>query len=284
MIRMAYNSAMTNLRYDLNNYIVELRRISNLAATFLMKSDITKMQYLNDIENDIFDYETRFNNERNPYIKREIVFELKREVDLANKEYQILRKNDHVTYYVTDIFEDQGVIKYSKIAGGVVAGTLELFAALYFYKISNILKMKRFKGVAAVFAAYGGNNIYEAMTPILFEHSSAGPVRFFYREAAEILGFENDQGDFAYNSIEFSLSIYAGIRKPIVSQNAKRLADKLIGEAPGTGRLFRNIHSDYLPSWDKKNTVMKLWFLGYSGYKAKLIFWDEKYKLENKYN
>lgn len=281
---MAYNSALTNLRYDLNNYIVELRRISNLAATFLMKSDITKMQYLNDIENDIFDYETRFNNERNPYIKREIVFELKREVDLANKEYQILRKNDHVTYYVTDIFEDQGVIKYSKIAGGVVAGTLELFAALYFYKISNILKMKRFKGVAAVFAAYGGNNIYEAMTPILFEHSSAGPVRFFYREAAEILGFENDQGDFAYNSIEFSLSIYAGIRKPIVSQNAKRLADKLIGETPGTGRLFRNIHSDYLPSWDKKNTVMKLWFLGYSGYKAKLIFWDEKYKLENKYN
>lgn len=144
--------------------------------------------------------------------------------------------------------------------------------------------MKRFKGVAAVFAAYGGNNIYEAMTPILFEHSSAGPVRFFYREAAEILGLENDQGDFAYNSIEFSLSIYAGIRKPIISQNAKRLADKLIGETPGTGRLFRNIHSDYLPSWDKKNTVMKLWFLGYSGYKAKLIFWDEKYKLENKYN
>ena len=284
MIPMAYNSALTNLRYDLNNYIVELRRISNLAATFLMKSDITKMQYLNDIENDIFDYETKFNNERNPYIKREIVFELKREVDLANKEYQILRKNGHVTYYVTDIFEDQGVIKYSKIAGGVVAGTLELFAALYFYKISNILKMKRFKGVAAVFAAYGGNNIYEAMTPILFEHSSAGPVRFFYREAAEILGFENDQGDFAYNSIEFSLSIYAGIRKPIVSQNAKRLADKLIGETPGTGRLFRNIHSDYLPSWDKKNTVMKLWFLGYSGYKAKLIFWDEKYKLDNKYN
>ncbi|HDR2159148.1 TPA: DUF4225 domain-containing protein [Enterobacter cancerogenus] len=281
---MAYNSALTNLRYDLNNYIVELRRISNLAATFLMKSDMTKIQYLNDIENDIFDYETRFNNERNPYIKREIVFELKREVDLANKEYQILRKNDHVTYYVTDIFEDQGVIKYSKIAGGVVAGTLELFAALYFYKISNILKMKRFKGVAAVFAAYGGNNIYEVITPILFVHSSAGPVRFFYREAAEILGFENDQGDFAYNSIEFSLSIYAGIRKPIVSQNAKRLADKLIGETPGTGRLFRNIHSDYLPSWDKKNTVMKLWFLGYSGYKAKLIFWDEKYKLENKYN
>lgn len=106
MIPMAYNSALTNLRYDLNNYIVELRRISNLAATFLMKSDITKMQYLNDIENDIFDYGTRFNNERNPYIQREIVFELKREVDLANKEYQILRKNDHVTYYVTDIFED----------------------------------------------------------------------------------------------------------------------------------------------------------------------------------
>lgn len=66
MIPMAYNSALTNLRYDLNNYIVELRRISNLAATFLMKSDITKMQYLNDIENGIFDYETRFNNERNP--------------------------------------------------------------------------------------------------------------------------------------------------------------------------------------------------------------------------
>ncbi|HDR2159151.1 TPA: DUF4225 domain-containing protein [Enterobacter cancerogenus] len=281
---MAYNSALTNLRYDLNNYIVELRRISNLAATFLMKSDITKMQYLNDIENDIFDYETRFNNERNPYIKREIVFELKREVELANKEYQILRTNDHVTYYVTDIFEDQGVIKYSKIAGGVVAGTLELFAAHYFYKISSTLNIRRFRGVAIVFVAYGANNIYEAMTPVIFEHSSPGAVRIFYREIAEVFGFDKDQGDYAYSFGELSLSIYAGIRKPIVTQHSKRLADKLIGETPGTGRLFRNIHSDYIPSWDNKSTIMRLWFLGYTGYKAKLLFWDEKYKFENKYN
>lgn len=281
---MAYVSALANLRYDLNKYIVELRRVSNLAATFLMKNELTKLGYLNDIENGINDFEFRFNNERNPNKKREIIYEFKKVVDQANKEYQILRTKDYVTYYVTDVFEDNGIIKYSKIAGGIIAGTFELFAAKYYLKLSNSLNIKSFKGVAVVFAAYGANNIYEAMTPLVFEHASPGALRWLYQEGAEIIGLDADDGDFAYSFVELSLSIYAGIRKPIVTQSARRLADHLIGEAPGTGKLFKYIHTDYIPSWNRKNTIMKLWFMGYSGYKAEMLFTDDKYKFSNKYN
>ncbi len=281
---MAYVSALANLRYDLNKYIVELRRVSNLAATFLMENKITKMEYLNDVENEISYYEFAFNNERNPNNRREIIFEFKRKVELANREYQILRTKDYVTYYITDVFEDHGVIKHAKIAGGVIAGTFELFAARYYLKLCNTLNIKTFKGVAVVFAAYGANNIYEAMTPVLFEHASAGPLRWLYREGAEIIGLDAEDGDFAYSFAELSLSIYAGIRKPIITQSAKKLAEPLIGDTPGTGKLFKYINTDYTPSWNRKNTIIKLWFMGYSGYKAEMLFTDDKYKLSNKYN
>lgn len=281
---MAYISALANLRYDLNKYIVELRRVSNLAATFLIKNELTKLEYLSEIENDINYYEFKFNNEHNPNKKRELLFEFKKVVELANKEYQILRTKDHVTYYVTDVFEDHGVIKYAKIAGGVVAGSLELFAAKYYFKLSETLNIKSFRGVSVVFAAYGANNIYEAMTPVLFEHASPGLLRLLYQEGAEIIGLNTDDGDLAYSFVELSLSIYAGIRKPIVTQNAKRLADPLIGDAPGTGKLFKYTHTDYTPSWNRKNTIMRLWFLGYSGYKAEMLFTDDKHLFSNKYN
>ncbi|HFU5061357.1 TPA: hypothetical protein ACH58I_004868, partial [Escherichia coli] len=88
---MAFVSALVNLRYDLNKYIVELRRISNLAATFLMEDDFIKNFYLNEVEISINNYNFRFNNERNPFKQREIVFELKEEVELEKKEYDILR-------------------------------------------------------------------------------------------------------------------------------------------------------------------------------------------------
>lgn len=101
---MAFVTALTHLRYSLNNHIVELRRVSNLAATFIIKNELTRMGYLNDIEHDISDVEFRFNNEFNPFKQQEIVFEFASSVELAKREYQILRMKDHVTYYVTDVF------------------------------------------------------------------------------------------------------------------------------------------------------------------------------------
>ncbi|WP_318366239.1 DUF4225 domain-containing protein [Enterobacter sp.] len=275
---MAFVSALTNLKYSFNQHVTKLRRVANLAETFIFKDELIKMDFHNDIEMTIKNYEFEFDTERNPNKQQEIIFELMREVDLTEKEYQILRAKDHLTYYITDIFEEHGVIKYTKVATGIFSGSMQLLSAKYFHEISNRFNIKYFKGVSAVFAAYGANNIYESITPILYENAESGPVRWAFREAAELIGLEVNDGDFSYDFIELSLSVYAGIRKPVLLNSPKRLAEKILGDAPGTGKLFRYIPLDHAASWKTKNTIMKLWFIGHSGYKAEMLFSGDKHK------
>ncbi|EBP4342234.1 DUF4225 domain-containing protein [Salmonella enterica] len=278
---MAYVSALSHLRYDLNNYIVDLRRIANLAATFLIEDQFIKISYLNEIEMSISDYEFRFNNERNPFKQREIIFELSNEVELERKEYDILRTKDRVTYLITDIFEEHGVLKYTKIAGGVVTGSLELFTSVVYYQLGKRLNLKSLRGVSAIFAAYGTDNIWESMSPLIYEHSSAGPFRKLVRAVAGELGISEDNSDLGYSFVEFSLSLYNTFGARTLSPSVKRLATTSIGrKRPGTGRLFYNISLDYTTKWSKMSTTMKIWNVGYTGYKAKLEYLDDKYKFK----
>ncbi len=277
---MAYVSALAHLRYDLNNYIVELRRISNLASVFLIKDEFIRNSYLNEIEMSIKDYESRFNNERNPLKQREIIFELKEDVELENKEYQLLRMKDHVTYMVTDIFEEHGVLKYAKMAGGVVTGGLELFTAYGYERLSKTLHLKRLRGIAVIFAAYGVDNIWESVSPLVYEEASAGPLRRIIRGISEEFGLSEDNSDLGYSFIEFSLSVYGTFSARKLFPNANRLAAGVGRKRPGTGRLFNNVSWDYASKWSKMSTNMKIWNIGYTGYKAKLEFYDEGYKFK----
>ncbi|EQA0095455.1 DUF4225 domain-containing protein, partial [Escherichia coli] len=267
---MAFVSALVNLRYDLNKYIVELRRISNLAATFLMEDDFIKNFYLNEVEISINNYNFRFNNERNPFKQREIVFELKEEVELEKKEYDILRMKDHVTYMVTDMFEEQGVLKYVKIFGGVATGGIELFTAYGYYQLGKTLHLRRLRGIAIVFASYGVDNIWESVSPLIFEEANAGPLRRVIRGIAGEFGISEDDSDLGYSFVEFSLSLYNTFNARKLFPNENRLVIGVGRKRPGTGRLFNNVSWDYASKWSKMNTNMKIWNLGYSAYKAKL--------------
>lgn len=118
-------SAFSHLRYDLDTYIIELQRVANLAASFLIRDSLIRHDYLRDINSSIRDYQSRFDAEINPQKKIGIIEELKAELKLTEKEYQMLRMKDRVIYAVTDVFEEHGVLKYAKIAGGVVGGGIE---------------------------------------------------------------------------------------------------------------------------------------------------------------
>lgn len=131
--------------------------------------------------------------------------------------------------------------------------------------------------------AYGINNVYESVSPIIYENSQAGPLRELYRKAAELAGMDNDVGDLGYSGIEVSLSIYAAIRSPVLSQNPGRLVNKHLFEKPGTGKLFRYVNNDYITKWASKNGVMKIYFVGKSAYDIKAKFYDGNYKFDDNY-
>ncbi|MEW5291557.1 DUF4225 domain-containing protein [Erwinia papayae] len=280
---MAIN-AYSHLRYDLDNYIVELQRVSELAATFLIKDALNRHDYLREISADIRDYQSRFDNEKNPHIQTGIIEELKAELKLAEREYQMLRMKDYVTYVVTDIFEEHGVIKYAKVAGGVLGGGMQIWGGVELIKMGKSVNMKRLKGMGAVMIAHGMSNTYESVSPLLFEHSQSSVLRKVYRKAAELAGMSDDEGDFAYSGVELSLSIYAAIKSPVLTQNPGRLVKKYLFEQPGTGKLFRYVNKDYITKWASKNGMMKLYFMGSSANKIKATFYDEKYKYDESFS
>ncbi|WP_267432510.1 DUF4225 domain-containing protein [Erwinia psidii] len=255
--------------------------MSELAATFLIKDALNRHDYLREISADIRDYQSRFDNEKNPHNQTGIIEELKAELKLTEREYQMLRMKDHVTYIVTDVFEEHGVMKYAKVAGGIVAGGAEAWGGYQLAKIGKSLHVKKFQGAGLMLILYGANNMYEAASPLIYEHKDAGALRNIYRKAAKMAGLGDDEGDLAYSGVEFSLTLYAAVRAPVLAQNPGRLVSKYLGEAPGTGKLFRHVSGDFMSKWASKNGAMKLYFVGKSLHDAKGEFLDEKYKFDN---
>lgn len=160
---------------------------------------------------------------------------------------------------------------------------MEAWGRFRLAKLGNSLRIKRLKGVDIILALYGANNVYESVTPVLYEHSESGPIRYFYRKAAELAGLSNDEGDQAYSSVELSLSLYAAVRTPVLTQNPGRLVSKYLGEQPGTGKLFRHVSNDFITKWASKNGVMKLYFGLDSAKEIKAKFYDDEYKYDEKF-
>lgn len=273
-------AGIAHFRYDLNRYISELRRVSNLAATFLIKSSIVRQEYLQDVEEGIRTYEKRFNANVNPYDNVKVIDDLKSELNLTNKEYQILRMKDYATYIITDVFEEHGVIKYAKIGAGVVSGGAEAWAGYQLAKVGKNLRSRSFMGMGVILVSYGLNNIYESASPVFYEQAQVGPLRKIYRKAAELAGLNDDDGDFAYSGVEFALTVYAAIRTPVMQQHSSRLVTRYIGERPGTGKIFRYVNNDFVSKWSKKNIALKLYFGVDSARKFKATFIDDGYKFD----
>lgn len=61
-------------------------------------------------------------------------------------------------------------------------------------------------------ATHGVSNMYESITPLLYEDQEVGPLRYFYRLAAERLGYDKYHGDFAYSVADFSVTAYSAYK------------------------------------------------------------------------
>ncbi|SUW63352.1 Uncharacterised protein [Buttiauxella agrestis] len=59
-------SAISHLKYDLDNYAVALKRVANLAAGFFLEDAIIRMNYLKEIDDYINEMNYRFHQTFDP--------------------------------------------------------------------------------------------------------------------------------------------------------------------------------------------------------------------------
>lgn len=274
-------AAIAHLKYDLDNYVVALKRVANLAAAFLFEDPIIKMNYLKEIDDYVNDMNYRFHQTFDTNERMRVINDVKAEADMAEREYQILRQGNFTTYFTTEIFEDQGVLKYAKITGGVVAGGLQFYAGKSLISLNKKLHLRSLNTLGFTLVAYGLNNMYESISPVLFEHQKAGWVRQFYRKGAAMLGQDKYAGDIAYNATDIAVTIFAATQMPVLKGSPKRLVTRGIFEPPGNGMLFRNITQDYISKWNKKNLAMKIFFVGSKVYQVKAEFIDGGYRYQD---
>ncbi|MFD0710206.1 MULTISPECIES: DUF4225 domain-containing protein [Photorhabdus] len=272
---------ISHLSYDLNNYASLLKRKAHLAASFFIEDSQLRMSYLKEID-DFVNIKTReFKNTFDVNEKKRLVYEVKDEYEVTEKEYQVLRRKDYTKYIVTDIFEDHGVVKYAKIGGGVVAGGVQMFAGLAVFNSGRLVKSRTVQSVGVVLAAHGVNNFYESISPILYEHQDIGWVREGYRHVSHALGYGDGVADVAYSSVDFVASLYGTYGmlklKPVKSKNNISGGYPV---KPGAGKLFRYINSDLARKWQLTPKPMLTIQVLSSGYKVKLLI-DDIYKLHD---
>ncbi|AKH64749.1 MULTISPECIES: DUF4225 domain-containing protein [Photorhabdus] len=272
---------ISHLSYDLNNYASSLKRKAHLAASFFIEDSQLRMSYLKEID-DFVNIKTReFKNTFDISEKKRLVYEVKDEYENTEKEYQVLRRKDYTKYIITDIFEDQGVVKYAKIGGGVVAGIVQSAAGVAVIKSGRLVKSKTVQSIGAVLFAHGVNNTYESVSPIFYESQDIGWVREGYRHISHVLGYDYDVADVAYSSVDLVASAYGTYGmlrlKPIKSQNNISGGYTV---KPGTGKLFRYINEDFIRTWKLTSKPMLTIQVSSSGYKFKLLI-DDIYKLHD---
>lgn len=270
-----FMKGISHLSYDLNNYASSLKRKAHLAASFFIEDSQLRMSYLKEVD-DFVNIKTReFKNTFDVNEKKRLIYAVKDEYEITEKEYQALRRKDYTKYIVTDIFEDQGVVKYAKIGGGVVAGIAQTAAGIAVINSGRIVRSKRVQLMGAVLVAHGGSNFYEAISPILYENQKIGLVRKGYRYASHALGYGDDVADVAYSSVDLVASLYGtyGVLKlkPVKSKNNISGGYSV---KPGTGKLFRYINSDLARKWQLTPKPMLTIQVLSSGYKVKLLIDD----------
>lgn len=266
---------ISHLSYDLNNYASLLKRKAHLAASFFIEDSQLRMSYLKEID-DFVNIKTReFKNTFDVNEKKRLVYEVKDEYEVTEKEYQVLRRKDYTKYIVTDIFEDHGVVKYAKIGGGVVAGIVQTVAGISVFNSGKLVRSKRVQSMGVVLFAHGVNNFYESISPILYEHQDIGWVREGYRHVSHVLGYGDDVADVTYSSVDFVASLYGTYGmlklKPVKSKNNISGGYPV---KPGAGKLFRYINSDLARKWQLTPKPMLTIQVLSSGYKVKLLIDD----------
>jgi hypothetical protein len=275
-------AAISHYKYDLDRYVAELNRITILSSTYFIEDPIIRNAYVKDVSDFISNAYSRFRGTFDPNEKMRIVYEVREEKEQAESEYRKFRLGDYVKRVVTEIYEEQGVFKYTTVATDVVSSSITMYGGYSLFKAGSMFHSNKLKILGATLFSHGANSLFETVAPLIVDHQESGPLRRLYRYGAEKLGYNKYTGDFAYSSTELVLSIYSGAYGFQKINNPNSLATipfvkRMFGHRD-TGRLFYYVTKDFARKWSLKPTPMKVIFVGQQLMKAKIELYDGDYK------
>lgn len=114
---------------------------------------------------------------------------------------------------------------------GFVSGGSQIFAGIGTCALSAGMACG---GVGVPLIAQGANNVYESGYYLLFRKDKVGSIREAYHYAANYLGYNKNEADIVYSSVDISLSGYGIFSKSL---------------RPDSWRLFKHINNDYIIGW-----------------------------------
>ncbi|ADM97136.1 hypothetical protein Dda3937_01417 [Dickeya dadantii 3937] len=267
------------LLYGFYDESERLRRIALLASSFFIEDRTIRMEYIKEIDDFINSLRLKITSSTSEFSDQNAILEeIRKERESTEKEYQRLRTGDYIKYIVTDIFEDQGVLKYVKIASGVVSGGFQTFAGYKLNQFGKTFHIKHFKSFGILLIAHGANNMYEAASPLFNDgiHKS-GTLRNIYRYITNSFGYNNDDGDLLYSAGDLSLTLYAAFRTPVLFENPNRLVSKGFMDSPRAIKLFYYVNKDHISKFSSASNLMKMYMVGNSARKVYAEFKDGNY-------
>jgi hypothetical protein len=98
-------TAIAHLKYDLDRHAVDLKRIATLASAYFMNDYQTRREYLRQVDEFINNINRKFKNTFDVNERMRLIYEMRAESELANREYQILRQGNYTKYLITDLYE-----------------------------------------------------------------------------------------------------------------------------------------------------------------------------------
>ncbi|NDJ57412.1 DUF4225 domain-containing protein [Enterobacteriaceae bacterium 4M9] len=175
----------------------QLKRVALLASGFFIENSAIRMEYLKDIDDFVNMIYSKISSSLYSFHDKSLSLqELSNERESTEKEYQKLRQGDYTKYLTTDIFEEHGVLKYMPVAADIFSGAFQAYAGYRLAHFGPKAHIKHLKTVGLTLIAHGSNNIYEAVSPLLYEgRHQSGWLRDIYRGISSKMGYSDNQGD-----------------------------------------------------------------------------------------
>lgn len=286
---------------EFDNYCNKLKTLSERAASYLLYGPEVKIIYRENIRKAIAYLREEFYRKRSSaedhYAYRQgrdnafngLVYLYQSE----EADYQRGRRNDWSVYEATEQFEEQGWVFYAKKTGEIIGGAIQIAGGYFTFKIGQITKSNKLKGIGALAMLTGGSNAIEHANEIIYNYTKGkygGNDRNYFEnsmaEVAEYVGYSRHNGEIAYKFMDFGVSVFLSFGALVKLNNPNRLLhlpvhtrngivyptiiERLRGNKGGF-YLWHALRSDFVSKFKQMSKPVFLYQSGMAAYKLKLI-------------
>jgi hypothetical protein len=283
---------------EFDKKINELKNLSERAATYLLYDPNVKSVYRENIRKAIDylynefhkkgDYSKDYRDERSN-IYNALIYLYEGE----NSTYQRARRKDWSVYELTSKFEDSGFLFYSQKTLQVIGGGVQIVGGVITFRVGTLIKSNHLRGMGVLAISVGASNAAEHAASIVYEVTkgeygsiNGNVLNNMSGKISEYMGYDYRNGELAYKTIDFSVSMFLTFGSLVKLNNPRRILNLPVESRGGTiypnviDRMFNAkgnfflmsaLRDDFASKVSQMSRPAFLYNAAMSGYKAKLL-------------